>query len=261
MTLFYILLATFFGGVVSAAIAGVISLRYLPIIIKPMVSVAAGALLSTTLLHLLPEAMESGKNISRLFATLLGGLMFFFLLEKIDLYRHSHHHEGDDHDHHHGFDHEQASRFGGGGYAIVVGDGLHNFCDGVLIAAAFLADFRLGVLTALAVVAHEIPQEVGDFVVLINAGFSRRKALAFNLASGACAMLGGLSGYWLLEASQDLLPYFLVFSSAGFLYVAIADLIPQMQKRLPLKEIISQIFFIALGILIIFLMTSLLHGH
>ncbi len=256
MTLFYILLATFFGGVVSAALAGALSLNILPRIIKAMVSLAAGALLATTLLHLLPEAFESGKDARALFAALLGGFLFFFLLEKVELYRHSHHHEGDDHHHHDGFDHEQAGR---GGLGILVGDGLHNFSDGVLIAAAFLTDMRLGVLTSLAVIAHEIPHEVGAYIVLLHAGFSKQKALLFNMLSGLGAMLGGVFGYYFLASSTNILPYFLVFSSASFLYVAVADLIPQMQRRLPLRELASQLFFIGLGIALIAGMTSLLH--
>jgi zinc and cadmium transporter len=256
MTLFYILLATFLGGVASAAIAGALSLNILPRIIKAMVSLAAGALLATTLLHLLPEAFESGKDARALFAALLGGFLFFFLLEKVELYRHSHHHEGDDHHHHHGFDHDQAGR---GGVSILVGDGLHNFCDGVLIAAAFLTDTRLGLLTSLAVIAHEIPHEVGAYIVLLHAGFSKRKALLFNMLSGLGAMLGGVLGYLFLARATHALPYLLVFSSASFLYVAVADLIPQMQQRLPMKELAVQLFFIALGIGLIAVMTSLLH--
>ena len=127
-------------------------------------------LLATALLDVLPEAFSAQAPPQALFATLLGGLLFFFLLEKAELYRHSHHHEGDEHHHHHGFDRQQAGR---GGWSVIVGDSIHNFCDGIIIAAAFLADTRLGVVTALAIVAHEIPQEVGDYIVLLNAGFSR----------------------------------------------------------------------------------------
>jgi zinc and cadmium transporter len=258
MTLLYIVLATLAGGVLSALLAGAISLNALPKIIKAMVSLAAGALLATTLLHLLPEAFESDKGAHQLFAVLLGGFIFFFLLEKVELYRHSHHHEGDDHHHHDGFDHEQAGR---GGFSILIGDGLHNLADGVLIAAAFLTDVRLGVLTSLAVIAHEVPQEVGDYIVLLNAGFSKRKALIYNLIAGCGAVAGGVLGYFVLEQTKDLLPYLLVFSSASFLYVAVADLIPQMQRRLPVRELVSQLFFILLGIAIIYVMTSLLHAH
>lgn len=256
MILTYILLATFAGGVLSAGLAGLLSLNLLARIVKALVSLAAGALLATALLDLLPEAFESGLPPQRLFIVLLGGFLFFFLLEKVELYRHSHHHEGDEHHHHHGFDREQSGR---GGFSVLVGDALHNFSDGVLIAAAFLSDVRLGALTALAVIAHEIPHEIGAFIVLLHAGFSKRRALVFNMLSGLGAMVGGLSGYFVLAQSNTLLPYLLVFSSASFLYVAVADLMPQMQQRMPLRELGVQLLFIALGIAVIAAMTVVLH--
>jgi zinc and cadmium transporter len=258
MTLIYIIAATFAGGVLSAGIAGALSLQVLPRIIRAMVSLAAGALLATTLLHVLPEAFESDKGAHALFGVLLAGFLFFFLLEKAELYRHSHHHEDDDHHHHDGFDHEQAGR---GGWSILIGDGLHNFCDGVLIAAAFLTDTRLGIFTAMAVIAHEIPQEVGDYIVLLNAGFSKSKALLFNMLSSLTSIVGGVLGYFLLDQARSWLPYLLVFSSASFLYVAIADLMPQMQRKLPLRETVMQLFFIALGIGMIAGLTALIHAH
>jgi zinc and cadmium transporter len=258
MTLTYILLATFCGGALSALVAGLLAQRFLQSLVRVMVSWAAGALLSATLLHLLPEAFESDKGAHALFAVLLGGFLFFFLLEKVELYRHSHHHEHDDHDHHHGFDKDQAGR---GGWAILIGDGLHNFCDGVLIAGAFIADVRLGVVTAAAVIAHEIPQEVGDYMVLINAGFSKQRAMVFNLISGLMAMAGGLVGYLLLDYAKGALPYVLVFSSASFLYVAVSDLMPQMQRRLGARDTMIQLSMISLGVLQTLLMMKLLHAH
>ena len=159
MTLGYILLATFIGGLASVLIAASLTVAVLGKLVRHLVSLSAGVLLGTALLHVLPEAFESGASPHRLFLTLLLGLMFFFLLEKAELYRHSHHHEGDGHHHHHHFDAEQAGR---GGWSVLVGDSIHNFCDGVIIAAAFLTDVNLGLVTALAIVAHEIPQEVGD---------------------------------------------------------------------------------------------------
>ena len=185
---------------------------------KNLVSLSAGVLLGTALLHVLPEAFESpGIDTHELFVTLLAGLMFFFLLEKAELYRHSHHHEGDDphHHHHHGFDAEQAGR---GGWGVLVGDSIHNFCDGVIIAAAFLTDVQLGIVTAAAVVAHEIPQEVGDYIVLVNAGLSRRRALAYNALSGMAAVAGGVIGYFVVAPWQSLFPYLLVAASSSFIY-------------------------------------------
>jgi zinc and cadmium transporter len=206
----------------------------------------------------LPEAFESGKPPQGLFLTLLGGLLFFFLLEKAELYRHGHHHEHDDHHHHHGFDAEQAGR---GGWSVLVGDSIHNFCDGVLIAAAFLTSPELGVVTATAIIAHEIPQEVGDYIVLINAGFSRTRALVYNLLSGMAAVVGGVLGYVLIEPWQAYLPYLMVVAASSFVYVAVADLIPQLQKRLNTRDTALQIFWLAVGLGLIASIVSVLHDH
>lgn len=257
MTLTYIMAATLFGGLVSVLLAAGLSAPLLGLIVRHLVSLSTGVLLGTALLHVLPEAFESDVEPQALFLTLLGGLMFFFLLEKAELYRHGHHHEHDHHDHHHGFDAEQAGR---GGWSVLVGDSIHNFCDGVLIAAAFLVDTHVGVVTAVAVIAHEIPQEVGDYIVLINAGFSRARALVYNLISGMAAVVGGVLGYFLIEPWQHLLPYLTVLAASSFVYVAVADLIPQLQKRLRLRDTVLQIVWLAVGLGFIGLVTSGLHG-
>jgi len=251
MTLVYIVAATLFGGVLSVLIAAALTVGVLSRIVKGMVSLAAGVLLGTSLLHLLPEAFESEAGADRLFATLLAGLLFFFLLEKANLYRHSHHHEGDDphHGHAHGFDAKQAGR---GGWSVLLGDGIHNFCDGVIIAGAFLVDPALGVVTALAVAAHEIPQEVGDYIVLVNAGFSRARALLYNALSGAAAVVGGVVGYFLIAPWQEWLPFLMVVAASSFVYVAVADLLPQMQHRLRWRETLAQIGWLAVGLGIAF---------
>jgi zinc and cadmium transporter len=260
MTLLWIVLATVAGGVLSVAIAAGLTLPLLRVIVRHLVSLSAGVLLGTALLRLLPEAFESGAAPQALFATLLGGLLFFFLLEKVELYRHSHHHEGDHehHHHHHGFDAEQAGR---GGWSVLLGDSIHNFCDGVLIATAFLVDVRLGVVTAAAVIAHEIPQEVGDYIVLLNAGFSRARALAYNALSGLAAVAGGVLGYLVIQPFEAFLPYLLVVASSSFIYVAVADLIPQLQRRLAWRETATQLAWLAVGILAIALLAGLSHDH
>ena len=221
----------------------------------------SGVLLGTALLDLLPEAFESkSASPQALFATLLGGLMFFFLLEKAELYRHGHHHEGDDPHHHHGhgFDADQAGR---GGWSVLVGDSIHNFCDGIIIAAAFLADFQLGVVTALAIIAHEIPQEVGDFIVLLNAGFSRGKALLYNAISGLASVVGGVLGYFIVGPWESLFPYLLVAASSSFVYVAVADLLPQLQQRLSWRETLAQIGWLCAGLGLVVLAMAGLKGH
>jgi zinc and cadmium transporter len=258
MTLFYIVLATLVGGLLSVVVAASLTVHVLGRVVKHLVSLSAGVLLATSLLHVLPEAFESKVEPHSLFAALLGGLLFFFLLEKAELYRHAHHHEGDGHDHHHRFDEDQAGR---GGYSVLVGDSIHNFCDGVIIAAAFLASPELGITTALAVILHEIPQEVGDTIVLINAGFSRRKALLYNALSGLAAVVGGVVGYFVVGAMEEVFPYLLVVASSSFIYVAVADLIPQMQRRLPWREMAQQVVWIGVGLGVVILAKALMHSH
>jgi zinc and cadmium transporter len=258
VTLAYIVLGTLLGGVLSVLVAATLTTRVLGRLVKSLVSLSVGVLLGTALLHMLPEAFESEAGAQALFATLLVGLLFFFLLEKAELYRHGHHHEGDDphHHHHHGFDAEQA---GSGGWSVLVGDSIHNFCDGVIIAAAFLTDVKLGIVTSIAVMAHEIPQEVGDYIVLINAGFSRAKALLFNALSGLSAVAGGVLGYFAVGPWQELFPYLIVFASSSFIYVAVADLLPQLQRRLPLSATLAQIGWIAAGLVVVAAAGAFLH--
>ncbi len=260
MTLAWIVLATLAGGLLSVLAAASLTVHMLGRVVKSLVSLSVGVLLGTALLNVLPEAFESGAGAQALFATLLGGLLFFFLLEKAELYRHGHHHEGDDphHHHHHGFDAEQAGR---GGWSVLLGDSIHNFCDGVIIAAAFLTDTRLGVVTALAIIAHEIPQEVGDYIVLLNAGLSRARALAYNALSGMAAVLGGVLGYFVVGPWESLFPYLLVVASSSFIYVAVADLLPQLQRRLPARETLAQIGWIVAGLGAVLAARQLLHAH
>ena len=256
MTLLYIVLATLAGGLLSVLIAASLTVALLGRLVRHLVSLSVGVLLGTALLQVLPEAFESKVEPHRLFATLLGGLLFFFLLEKAELYRHGHHHEGDGHDHHHGSDADQAGR---GGWSVLVGDSIHNFCDGIIIAAAFLADFQLGVVTSAAIIAHEIPQEVGDYIVLLNAGFSRGKALFYNAVSGLASVVGGVLGYFIVGPWEALFPYLLVAASSSFVYVAVADLLPQLQRRLPLRSTLAQLGWIAAGLLLVSLVKSFQH--
>jgi zinc and cadmium transporter len=258
MTLAYIVLATLAGGVLSVLIAAGLTVAMLSRLVRHLVSLSAGLLLGVALLHVLPEAFESGARPHELFLALLGGLMFFFLLEKAELYRHGHHHEGDGHHHHHEFDQQQAGR---GGWAVLVGDAIHNFCDGIIIAGAFLADAQLGLVTALAVIAHEIPQEVGDYIVLLNAGFSRSRALLFNGLSGLAAVAGGVLGYFVVGPWESLFPYVLVIASSSFVYVAVADLLPQLQRPLPLRATLAQLVWLAAGLGFVFFALEPLRGH
>lgn len=226
--------------------------------VERMVSLSVGIMLATSLLHALPEAFESKADSHTLFAILLGGLLAFFVLEKFAILRHSHHHEDDGHGHHHGHDKKEAGK---AGWMILVGDGLHNFTDGILIAAAFLADPHLGLITGVAIIVHEIPQEIGDFIVLLNAGFSRTRAYVYNLICSLMAVLGGLLGYFTLERGMEWIPYVLVFASSGFIYIAVSDLMPQMQRRATLRETIPQILLIGAGVAIVLFLTRHAHQH
>jgi zinc and cadmium transporter len=251
-----ILLVTALAGTTSVLVAATFSVTLLAKMVNNMVSLSVGILLATALLHSLPEAFSmAGASPQLLFATLLAGLLGFFLLEKIALLRHDHHHEGDGHQHHHGHDAENAGR---SGWMILVGDGIHNFVDGILIAAAFMADYHVGVFTAIAIIAHEIPQEIGDFIVLLNAGFSRARALLYNLICGLSAVVGGVLAYFFLEKAHAAMPYLLVIASSSFIYIAVSDLIPQMHRRAHWAESLRQIVLIACGVGFVILL-SLLH--
>jgi zinc and cadmium transporter len=225
-----------------------------------MLSLAAGALLATAFMHLLPEAFESQVGAHELFPTLLVGLIFFFLLDKAELWHHGHeHHHGHDHAHDHAGSHEPARS--GGSWAILTGDSVHCFGDGVLIASAFVADMRLGVVAALAVLMHEVPHHMGDLAVLRQASDNRRMALVKVSLAGGLTALGGVVGFFLVAQLEAYLPFFLAIASSSFLYVALADLIPQLQKKLSARETLAQIVWLAVGMGMVTLVSGLAHSH
>ena len=257
-TLAWIILANVMSTVVSIALAAWLSFRFLSPLVERLVCVSAGLLLAVALTRLLPEAIESGIDTHAIGWMLLAGILGFFLLEKAALIHHTHHHEGDEHHHHHGHDAHEARR---GGIPILVGDAFHNFADGVVIAAAFLVDWQAGVLATAAVMAHEIPHEVGDFMILLNAGFARRRAFFFNLLSGSSAVVGGVVGYFVLGAIEELLPYALLLAAASFIYIALSDLLPEMMRRSRLSQSLPQVALVALGVAIAAAIGALLHAH
>jgi zinc and cadmium transporter len=266
MTLIAILLGTVAAGVGSVWLAALLSFAMLARFTQHMLSLAAGALMATAFMHLLPEAFESQASAHELFAMLLAGLVFFFLLDKAELWHHGHeHHHGDGghdhtgHDHGHAHHHDHGAR--SGGWAVLAGDSVHAFGDGILIASAFVADLRLGVVTALAVLAHEVPHHMGDLVVLRQTSGTQRAALVKVSLAGTVTALGGLVGYFLVAQLEDYLPYFLVAASSSFVYVALADLIPQLQKRLGLRETVAQVLWLGAGIALVTLISGLAHGH
>jgi len=276
-TLFAILFATLAAGIGSVWLAAALMrLGWLSgtdpasrgLAEQHLLSLAAGALLATAFMHLLPEALESQAGAKELFETLLVGVVFFFLLDKAELWHHGHeHHHGPDDDHahhdhghtHHQHGHDEPTR--AGGWAVLTGDSVHCFGDGILIASAFTADMRLGLVAALAVLAHEVPHHIGDLAVLRQSSSSRRAALVKVSLAGAVTMLGGLVGWWLVDQLVDFLPYFLVVASSSFVYVALADLIPQLQKRLGPRETLAQIAWLLAGIALVTLVSGFAHGH
>jgi zinc and cadmium transporter len=265
MTLFLILVGTLLAGIGSVWLAAWLSFGLLSRYTQHMLSLAAGALLATGFLKLLPEAFESGIEPHALFVTLLVGLVFFFLLDKAELWHHGHEHHnghGDAHAHHHehahGHHHHETTP---GSWAVLTGDSLHCFGDGILIASAFMADVQLGAIAALAVLAHEVPHHMGDLVVLRQGQHSRHTALIKVSMAGAVTALGGLVGYWVVDWLHDQLPFFLVVASSSFIYVALADLIPQLQKRLSTRETLAQVFWLALGIAAVLGVAALTGSH
>ena len=275
MTLIAILMGTIAAGVGSVWLAAALGFAMLARFTQHMLSLAAGALMATAFLHLLPEAFESQAGAHDLFAMLLGGLVFFFLLDKAELWHHGHEHHhtvapdhsDDDHSHGHAHAHEHAHHahvhdHRSGGWAVLAGDSVHAFGDGILIASAFLTDMRLGIVTSLAVLAHEVPHHIGDLVVLRQTSGTQSAALLKVSLAGTVTALGGLVGYFLLGRFDDLLPYFLVLASSSFIYVALADLIPQLQKRLSFRETTAQVTWLMAGIAIVTLVSGLAHsGH
>lgn len=250
--LVYIIAACLLGSVLSIGIAAAVAFRVQARWIPTLVSYAVGALLGAVFLDILPHMFEATKHPARVAAFILGGILVFFVLEKVLLWRH-HHDHGEVADAHAGHDH------GRSGYMIVVGDAFHNFTDGVIIAAAFVADVKLGAVTALAIIAHEIPQEIGDFLVLLHSGFSRRRALMLNAVSGLATIVGALIGYAMLASIKDWIPEILAIAAASMIYVAVADLIPGLHKRTALRESLGQVAFIVLGIASIYVIHLLLH--
>lgn len=260
MTLLAILAATLLAGVGSVWLAALLGFGVLARYTQHMLSLAAGALLATAFMHLLPEAFESQVGAHELFPTLLVGLIFFFLLDKAELWHHGHeHHHGHDHAYDHAGSHEPARS--GGSWAILTGDSVHCFGDGVLIASAFVADMRLGVVAALAVLMHEVPHHMGDLAVLRQASDNRRMALVKVSLAGGLTALGGVVGFFLVAQLEAYLPYFLAIASSSFLYVALADLIPQLQKKLSARETLAQIVWLAVGMGMVTLVSGLAHSH
>ena len=254
-TLSWIVAATLVGGVGSVVTAWLFALRATPAQIPVLISYAVGALLGAVFIEVLPHAFERATSVQSMAAVVLGGILLFFVLEKLVLWRHCHVEECEAHDPPSAQSHDH----GRSGLLIVIGDTFHNFVDGILVAAAFLANTELGLVTAIAIIAHEIPQEVGDFLILLHSGYSRRSALLLNVLSSAAMLLGGVLAYFTLQTMQYLVPPLLGLAAASMLYVAVADLIPGLHRRPELKATFQQVVLIALGIATIWLVGEFTH--
>jgi len=267
--LLLIVIFTAIGGLLSVLAAAVFLLlpdKQRAAVLPHGISFAIGALLTVAFYGLIPQAFAevSPAMFQLLSATILAGILGFFVLEKLLIWRHCHYgsceahgdeepHHDDGHGHYHGHGAKSA------GVLIILGDGIHNFVDGILIAAAFLTDVQLGIVSSLAVAAHEIPQEVGDFAILLESGYSKSKALFYNILASLTTVLGGVLAYYSLENLHDSLPYFLALAASSFIYIAVADLIPSLHKKTDMKASLEQIALIAAGVLLISYLHNVVH--
>lgn len=249
----WIVVASIFGGALSVTGAAIFALNARTHLIGSLVSYAIGALLGAVFLDILPEAIRLSPNSTTVSATVLGGILLFFILEKLVLWRHCHHDHCEAHEPHP----DPAHDHGRSGMMIMVGDTFHNFVDGIIIAAAFLTDIQLGIVTSLAIIAHEIPQEVGDFAILLHSGYSKLRAFQVNLLSSFATVVGGVLGYLTLQTMQSWTPSLLALAASSMIYVAVADLIPGLHKRTQLRDTIQQVALIGLGIGTVVLMNSI----
>ncbi|MEI6708996.1 MAG: ZIP family metal transporter [Methylococcales bacterium] len=268
--LLYIIIFTAVGGVLSVLAAGVFLLlpdQQRNAVLPHGISFAIGALLAVAFWGLIPEAFEAVKpeQFQSLSGTILVGILGFFVLEKLLIWRHCHFGEceahGDD-EHIHDHDHAHSHHHGiakSAGALIIIGDSIHNFVDGVLIAAAFLTDVQLGIVTSLAVAAHEIPQEVGDFAILLQSGYGKGKALFYNVLASLTTVIGGVLAYFSLADLHASLPYFLALAASSFIYIAVADLIPSLHKKTDMKASLGQIALITAGVLLICTLHDIAH--
>ena len=256
-TLSWIIVATLAGGILSAAVAALFAIKAKPAQVPMLVSFAVGALLGAAFIEVLPHAFYQSDSIEATAATVLFGILGFFVLEKLVLWRHCHVEECEVHDPHTPPQHDH----GRSGLMILIGDTFHNFVDGVLIAAAFMADIQLGIVTSIAIIAHEVPQEVGDFLILLHSGYSKRSAMLLNMLASAAMVVGGVLAYFTLQLAQALVTPLLALAAASMLYVAVADLIPGLHRRPELAATAQQVVLIGLGIATIWIIGSWAHGH
>lgn len=253
-TLAWIGAATLVGGILSVAAAAAFALSARAAYVPVLISYAVGALLGAVFLELLPHAFRLAASPERMAATILAGILIFFVLEKLVLWRHCHVEECEAHD-----PPARVHDHGRSGAMIMIGDTFHNFVDGILIAAAFMANHELGIVTAMAIIAHEIPQEVGDFLILLHSGYTKSRALVLNVLSSAAMVVGGIVAYFALQLLQQWVAPLLGLAAASMIYVAVADLIPGLHRRPELGATAQQVALMALGVITIWLVGELAH--
>ncbi len=260
-TLTWIIAASLLGGILSLLFAAILSLNAKVSWLSILISYAIGALLGAAFLNTLPEAFELSDNPTQVTITVLIGILIFFILEKLVLWRHCHLEDCEAHDPSHGAvittSKQPVHDHGRSGIMVIVGDTFHNFVDGILIAAAFIADVQLGIVTSIAIIAHEIPQEAGDFIILLNSGYTRRMAFLMNVLSSFATVIGGVLAYFMLHKMNFLVQPLLGLASASMIYVAMSDLIPGLHKRPEINATIQQVTLILLGISSIWLMGNI----
>jgi zinc and cadmium transporter len=301
----WIILSSLIGGALSVAGAALVALNVKKSAVPMLISLAIGAMLGAVFLEILPEAIEAGaknnQTIQQITGTVLIGILLFFALEKLVIWRHCHgdhcevhaiHGEDDCPEnmpsenkhievpalqtqyraassgtqasrmlktgHSHSHSHDSEHNHERSGMMIMIGDTFHNFVDGILIASAFMVDVKVGIVTSIAIIAHEIPQEVGDFLILLHSGYSKQKAFLFNLVSSLATLVGGVAAYYALQTLQVWVPYILSLAAASLLYVSVADLIPSLHKRTELRASISQLSLILCGVASILIVDYLL---
>ncbi len=261
-TLTWIIVASLCGGALSLLVAALLTLNTRTSWVSMLVSYAIGALLGASFLNTLPEAFALADDPKQITVVVLIGILLFFILEKLVLWRHCHIEECEVHDPSHGYSNIAEHDNGRSGMMIVLGDTFHNFVDGILIAAAFMVDVQLGIVTAIAIIAHEIPQEAGDFIILLNSGYTRTRAFLMNLLSSFATLVGGVLAYFMLNEMDNLVAPLLGLASASMIYVAMSDLIPGLHRRPEIKSTIQQVTLILLGIGTIWFIGDLFaHAH
>lgn len=254
MLLISIILGTGIAGLGSVLLAALISPGASSKFAPDMLSFAAGALLATACLHLLPEAFEGGIEAKSICTALLGGLVLFFVLDKAELWHHGHEHHGGEDEHQESDHHDDEAA--AGVWAVLVGDGIHCFGDGLLISAAFTANTRLGALATMAVLTHEIPHHLGDLAIVRRGAHGRQRAAIKVAMAGAMTVIGGIVGYFLVEPLKPFMPYFLTAAASSFIYVALADLIPQLQKHVGPMRSARSILWVLLGMAVVAVTTT-----